>query len=202
MVYRFGRSLWPAEVVEETLQRLNFSLLEVSKSNKKSRFCSVIWAADCRYDRYSACDAAWVLRRFLDGRGGRKMSDSLQRELIQRTGELLEAICSGDWQAYEAICDPGLTAFEPEARGQLVEGMEFHRFYFDLGGHLGKHVNTMVAPHVRILGPDVAVVSYVRLVQQTLADGTPQTNRYDETRIWERQQGVWRHVHFHRSRND
>ena len=69
MVYRFGRSLWPAEVVEETLKRLNFSLLEVSKSNKKSRFCSVIWAADSRYDRYSACDAAWVLRRFLEWKG-------------------------------------------------------------------------------------------------------------------------------------
>ncbi|MBB74685.1 MAG: DUF4440 domain-containing protein [Planctomycetaceae bacterium] len=130
------------------------------------------------------------------------MSDSLQRELIQRTGVLLEAICAGDWQTYEAICDPGLTAFEPEARGQLVEGMEFHRFYFELGGHLGKHVNTMVAPHVRMLGPDVAVVSYVRLVQRTLGDGTPRTERYDETRVWERQQGEWQHVHFHRSNNE
>lgn len=29
------------------------------------------------------------------------------------------------------ICDPGLTSFEPEALGNLVEGMDFHRFYFD-----------------------------------------------------------------------
>merc|ERR1712096_419594 len=145
---------------------------------------------------------SWCCASPWNGGGGCKMSDSLQRELIQRTGVLLEAISSGDWQTYEAICDPGLTAFEPEARGQLVEGMEFHRFYFDLGGHLGTHVNTMVAPHVRVLGPDVAVVSYVRLVQRTLADGTPRTERYDETRVWERQQGAWRHVHFHRSKNE
>ena len=29
------------------------------------------------------------------------------------------------------LCDPHLTAFEPEALGNLVEGLEFHKFYFD-----------------------------------------------------------------------
>lgn len=29
------------------------------------------------------------------------------------------------------ICDPGLTSFEPEALGNLVEGTDFHRFYFE-----------------------------------------------------------------------
>ena len=29
------------------------------------------------------------------------------------------------------LCDPHLTAFEPEAIGNLVEGLEFHKFYFD-----------------------------------------------------------------------
>lgn len=32
---------------------------------------------------------------------------------------------------YSKICDPGLTSFEPEGLGNLVEGMDFHRFYFD-----------------------------------------------------------------------
>lgn len=31
------------------------------------------------------------------------------------------------------ICDPGLTSFEPEALGNLVEGHDFHRFYFENG---------------------------------------------------------------------
>lgn len=34
---------------------------------------------------------------------------------------------------YSKICDPHLTAFEPEAMGNLVEGMDFHKFYFDNG---------------------------------------------------------------------
>lgn len=34
---------------------------------------------------------------------------------------------------FRKICDPHLTAFEPEALGNLVEGMDFHKFYFDNG---------------------------------------------------------------------
>lgn len=34
---------------------------------------------------------------------------------------------------FRKICDPGLTSFEPEALGNLVEGMDFHRFYFENG---------------------------------------------------------------------
>lgn len=34
-------------------------------------------------------------------------------------------------RVFRKICDPGLTSFEPEALGNLVEGMDFHRFYFE-----------------------------------------------------------------------
>ena len=50
----------------------------------------------------------------------------------------------------------------------------------------------------RVMG-DVAVVSYVRLNQRVGADGAPFTRAYEETRIWQRQEGRWKHVHFHRS---
>lgn len=29
-----------------------------------------------------------------------------------------------------------MTAFEPEALGNLVEGMDFHKFYFDNGNYI------------------------------------------------------------------
>lgn len=127
------------------------------------------------------------------------MTESTTQELLRLTQQLLDAVARGDWEGYQTLCDPLLTAFEPEARGQLVEGLRFHKFYFDLGGHSGKHHNTVVAPRVRQLGADAAVVSYVRLVQSVDADGKPQTSRHEETRVWERQNGSWRHVHFHRS---
>jgi hypothetical protein len=54
------------------------------------------------------------------------------QELIALNHKLLVAIASGDWAAYEALCDASISCFEPEARGQLAVGMAFHKFYFDL----------------------------------------------------------------------
>jgi calcium/calmodulin-dependent protein kinase (CaM kinase) II len=125
------------------------------------------------------------------------MSDA-EREILQINQRLLEAIAQGDWAAYEKLCDPGLTAFEPEGQGQLIEGLEFHRFYFRLGGARGPHHTTMCSPQVRLMG-DVALVSCVRLNQRVGPDGTPTVAAFEETRVWQRQKEGWRHVHFHRS---
>ncbi|XP_063276693.1 calcium/calmodulin-dependent protein kinase type II subunit beta isoform X3 [Prinia subflava] len=54
-----------------------------------------------------------------------------KQEIIKITEQLIEAVNNGDFEAYAKICDPGLTSFEPEALGNLVEGMDFHRFYFE-----------------------------------------------------------------------
>src|SRR5262249_6544929 len=122
-----------------------------------------------------------------------------QQQLIALTQQLLESITSGDWATYERLCDPTLTAFEPEARGQLVEGLPFHKFFFDRREHPTPSNTTICAPHVRLLGPDTAIVSYVRLHQGLNSDGVPTTRRFEETRVWYRHDGEWRHVHFHRS---
>lgn len=126
------------------------------------------------------------------------MSDAVTNELLQLNARLLKSIATADWAAYQELCDPSLTCFEPEARGQLVEGMDFHHFYFELGGAKGPHHTTMCAPKVRVMG-DVAVLAYVRLNQRRGPDGAPTTTAVEETRIWQRQNGRWRHVHFHRS---
>ena len=82
--------------------------------------------------------------------------------------------------------------------GQVVEGLDFHRFYFDLGGIRGPHRTTMCSPRVRLMG-DVAVVAYARLVQRLKPEGGSATVASTETRVWQRQGGGWRHVHFHRT---
>ena len=127
------------------------------------------------------------------------MSGALEQELIALTQQLLESITSGDWAAYERLCDPTLTAFEPEARGQLVEGLLFHKFFFDRRERPSPSHTTICAPHVRLLGPDTAIVSYVRLHQGLGSDGVAATRRFEETRVWHRSGGQWKHVHFHRS---
>jgi calcium/calmodulin-dependent protein kinase (CaM kinase) II len=126
------------------------------------------------------------------------MPDSTADELLRLTQRLLDCIAAGDWPTYQELCDPSLTAVEPESHGLLVEGLAFHRFYFDLGGIRGRNQTTMAAPHVRVLG-DAAVVTYQRLVQSVGADGVPVTAAHVETRVWQRRDGRWRHVHFHRT---
>lgn len=123
--------------------------------------------------------------------------DSTRRDLIALTQRLLDSIAQADWSTYAELCDSSLSCFEPEARGHLVEGLDFHRYYFDLGPSAGVQ-NTLSSPHVRLLG-DVAVVCYVRLVQRPDEAGRPMTVRFEETRVWQRQPDGWRHVHFHRS---
>ncbi|MEO8497088.1 MAG: DUF4440 domain-containing protein [Planctomycetota bacterium] len=127
--------------------------------------------------------------------------DQTLSDLLDLSQQLLDSILTADWEAYERLCDPTISAFEPEARGQLVEGMDFHRFYFELGCGDKPKQATITSPHIRLLGDTAAIVSYVRLVQSIDASGQPQTSRCDETRVWERQDGTWRHVHFHRSVN-
>lgn len=126
------------------------------------------------------------------------MNEPAEHEVLQLNRDLLECIAARDWATYENLCDSSLTAFEPEARGQLVEGLTFHKFYFDLSGGSGARNSTMCAPRVRVMG-DVAVVTYSRLTQRAGGDSGPSTSVFEETRVWQRKDGRWRHVHFHRS---
>jgi ketosteroid isomerase-like protein len=126
------------------------------------------------------------------------MPDPAEDELLDLNQQLLDSIAAGDWETYQALCDPTITAFEPESRGHLIQGLEFHRFYFDLGAAEGPRTTTMASPKVRLMG-DVALVAYVRLVQSLNDSGAPVTSHYQETRVWQMQQGKWQHVHFHRS---
>ncbi len=101
------------------------------------------------------------------------MPSASESQLLDLTKQLLSAIADQDWSVYERLCHPSLTCFEPESRGQLVTGMDFHKFYFDLKGSRGPRNTTVVTPQVRLLGSDAAIVSYVRLIQKLDGDGTP-----------------------------
>lgn len=124
--------------------------------------------------------------------------NTTQTELLTLTKKLLDAITQKDWNTYTQLCDVNLTAFEPEACGQRITGLAFHQFYFQLGGGSRPGQVSIVQPDVKLLGTDAAVVSYVRLVQNVEAEG-PQTAAFEETRVWQKIDGQWKHVHFHRS---
>ncbi|XP_075142758.1 calcium/calmodulin-dependent protein kinase type II subunit delta isoform X29 [Leptodactylus fuscus] len=124
-----------------------------------------------------------------------------KQEIIKVTEQLIEAINNGDFEAYTKICDPGLTSFEPEALGNLVEGMDFHRFYFENAlSKSNKPIHTIILnPHVHLIGEDAACIAYIRLTQYMDNTGLPKTMQSEETRVWHRRDGKWQNVHFHRS---
>uniref|UniRef100_UPI00358EB55A calcium/calmodulin-dependent protein kinase type II delta chain isoform X16 n=1 Tax=Myxine glutinosa TaxID=7769 RepID=UPI00358EB55A len=124
-----------------------------------------------------------------------------KQEVIKVTEQLIDAINNGDFETYTKICDPGLTSFEPEALGNLVEGMDFHKFYFEnlLSKNTRPIHTTILNPHVHLIGEEAACVAYVRLTQFLDGSGIPRTQQSEETRVWQRRDGRWRNVHFHRS---
>ena len=130
-------------------------------------------------------------------------SANVEAEIIDLTQHLLAAIAAGDWTAYRRFVADDLTCFEPEARGHLVEGLPFHEFYFTLPADPTKPArpvtNTLATPVVKLLSDTVALVAYVRLTQTLDDAGRPVTKPCEETRIWRKENGHWKHVHFHRS---
>ncbi|XP_044069398.1 calcium/calmodulin-dependent protein kinase type II subunit gamma isoform X31 [Siniperca chuatsi] len=122
-----------------------------------------------------------------------------KQEIIKMTEQLIEAINNGDFEAYTRICDPGLTSFEPEALGNLVEGMDFHKFYFEnLLSKNSKPVHTTILnPHVHLIGEEAACIAYIRLTQYMDSQGRPRSCQSEETRVWHRRDAKWLNVHFH-----
>ena len=87
-----------------------------------------------------------------------------------------------------------------------MEGLEFHKFYFDQNNKTPITMatnTTMSGVHVRILSDTSAVLSYVRLIQvcdlsKSISESVTFTS--EETRVWVLQKDKkWRNVHFHRS---
>jgi len=123
-------------------------------------------------------------------------------DIIRVTELILDAINTGDFDSYTKLCDPNITAFEPEALGNLVEGIDFHRFYFDNFSAMKQSKTTNVTilnPQVHLLGEDAASIGYVKVTQTLDKQGNAHTSQSEETRIWQRREGRWQNIHFHRS---
>jgi calcium/calmodulin-dependent protein kinase (CaM kinase) II len=123
------------------------------------------------------------------------------REILHLNQQLLDSVVRGDWATYTQHCSDDLTCFEAETNGILVEGLPFHRYYFELPASEGSPspvTVTMARPHLRWLGDDAVVISYTRLSQR-LQNSEPITASCCETRVWQRLNERWQQVHVHRS---
>ncbi|KAG9332045.1 hypothetical protein JZ751_016232 [Albula glossodonta] len=147
----------------------------------------------------SALAVSLTLETEKEKRVKERVMEARKQEIIKITEQLIEAVNNGDFEAYAKICDPGLTSFEPEALGNLVEGMDFHRFYFEnLLSKNNKPIHTTILnPHVHLIGEDAACIAYIRLTQFVDGQGRPRSSQSEETRVWHRRDSKWQNVHFH-----
>ncbi|CAH3154628.1 unnamed protein product [Porites lobata] len=90
-----------------------------------------------------------------------------EEQIIDLNQKLITSATAGDFETYCNLVDPQVTSFEPVSRGNLVEGLQFHKFYFD--NVLSKRATpinwTILSPRVHMLGDDAACICYVRLQQ-------------------------------------
>ena len=128
--------------------------------------------------------------------------DSRNQAVLNQNQALLESVVRGDWDTYASLCSTDLTCFEAETNGLLAEGLPFHKFYFDLPSDPQTGATplqvSMARPHIRWIGDDAVILSYTRQTQK-LSNGAPITVSCCETRVWQRINGTWKHVHAHRS---
>ncbi len=127
------------------------------------------------------------------------MSTTVIEEVLAASRKLLSCIDAGNWAEYVKLCDESITCFEPEALGHLVAGLPFHEFYFKLPASNSPRQSTIASPQVRVLSDTSALVTYVRVVQKLDAQGSPVSVAGMETRVWQKVNGTWLHVHFHRT---
>ncbi|XP_031552171.1 calcium/calmodulin-dependent protein kinase type II delta chain-like isoform X2 [Actinia tenebrosa] len=122
-----------------------------------------------------------------------------EQEIIRLTQKLITSITTGDFETYSKLVDPHVTAFEPVSNGNLVEGLEFHKFYFDnLLSKRSTAINTTIlSPHVHLLSEESACICYMRLTQTIASNGNPVTKQTEETRVWQKKGNTWLNVHLH-----
>lgn len=138
----------------------------------------------------------------------------LKQEIVRVTQQLLDAITCKDFDAYSKLCDSSMTCFEPETLGNLIEGMDFHKFYFETNYGSGNNSTsstittfrkqqihtTLLNPNVHLMGEDGACIAYIRLTQFLDKNGDAQTRQAQETRVWQKKVNRgWVCVHVHRS---
>ncbi|CAI8021372.1 Calcium/calmodulin-dependent protein kinase type II [Geodia barretti] len=88
-----------------------------------------------------------------------------EKEILDLTGRLLSVIATKDIKEYSKMCAEDVTCIEPETCGQLVSGLEFHKFFLDNMPNYTSYQQSMHSPKVHMLGEGAACIAYQRIVQ-------------------------------------
>ena len=126
--------------------------------------------------------------------------DPVQRELLDITWRMLEAIGTGDASTYAALSAPELSCFE-DVCAYRIDGLEFH---LALIRQMAQNPDAqparfdILAPRVQVYGDHTGIVTYTRLMTYD-ENGRPKWRTFNESRVFIKMEGSWKMTHFHRS---
>lgn len=126
--------------------------------------------------------------------------DENQRELLEITWRLLNAIHAGDYETYAALSAPEISCYE-DVCPYRIDGLEFHLDLIRLmaqNPHQRPVRFDLLTPRVQIYG-DCGIVTYTRLITYKNENASPYWVTFNETRVFVKRDGCWKMVHFHRS---
>lgn len=125
--------------------------------------------------------------------------DAAQRELLEITWRMLNAIHTGDAKTYAELSTDDLSCFE-DVCAYRIDGLEFHLALIRQMAQnpaLEPVRFDILSPRVQIYA-ETGIVTYTRLMTYD-DNGKPRWTTFNETRVFIRQEGHWRMAHFHRS---
>ncbi len=125
--------------------------------------------------------------------------DPTQRELLNLTWKMLNAIHTGDRATYGSLCLPELSCYE-DVCAYRIDGLEFHLSLIRQMAETAALQPVrfdMLTPRIQVYG-DTGIVTYTRLMTYDEA-GRPRWTTFNETRVFVRSSGDWKLAHFHRS---
>lgn len=119
-----------------------------------------------------------------------------EQEIYDITLELLHTIRKGDIETYKRLSSEQLSAIEPETSGNVVVGLDFHLFFLKNTQRKDYHFE-IVNPFVKVYN-DTAYIAYT-LIDNKLIDNNFKIKTVFETRVYHKENGSWKMVHFHRN---
>lgn len=111
--------------------------------------------------------------------------------------ELLHSIQTADVEAYLCRVSEDVSCFEPETRGHLLRGLGLHRYLVEKSAPVENYHIELIDPLIRVSG-DMAFIAYTLHLTEIIGN-EEQICAENVTRIFQKENFVWKMVHFHRS---
>ena len=121
-----------------------------------------------------------------------------EQEILDLTRQMLEAMYTADPEVHRLHCTEDLTSFEWYIAPYRIDGVEFHLRLIEEGGNGAPARLDMLTPKVQVYG-DAAIICYTLLKTMFIDGQPPQFSTMNETRVFVKQEDVWKMAHLHKS---